>query len=84
MKKILLGLTLVATLTMVSCKQETKVEVGEAADAVGAEMDQAIDTAAARLDTAIDSTKSKTGAALEKGAAKMNAASEKMKEAAKK
>jgi hypothetical protein len=39
-----LGLAVVAALTVISCKQETKDKVGEATDAIGTEMDQAVDT----------------------------------------
>jgi hypothetical protein len=48
MKKTLLGLAVIAVLTLVSCKQDTKDS--EATDAIGAEMDQAVDTAAVKVD----------------------------------
>jgi hypothetical protein len=82
MKKTLLGLAFVAALITVSCKTETKDEMKEATEAVGAEMDEAIDTAAVKVDAAVDSTKAKVGETLEKGAAKMDEAGKKMKEAA--
>ncbi len=81
MKKTLLGLAFVAILITVSCKKETKDEMKEATEAVGAEMDEAIDTAAVKVDAAVDSTKAKVGETLEKGAEKMDAAGKKMKEA---
>jgi hypothetical protein len=37
MRNTLLGLAIVATLTIASCKQETKDKVGEATDAIGTE-----------------------------------------------
>jgi hypothetical protein len=52
MKKVLLSLAFVTTLMMVSCKQETKNQVGEATDAVGTEMGEAVDTAAAKVGAA--------------------------------
>jgi F0F1-type ATP synthase membrane subunit b/b' len=84
MKNTLLGLAIVATLTIVSCKQETKDKVGEAKDAIGAEMDQAVDTAAVKMDAAIDSTKSKISTKMKEGAAKMNQKADEMKEEVKK
>jgi hypothetical protein len=84
MKKAFLGLALVATLVLVSCKTETKDKVDDATEAVKTEMGEAIDTAAAKVDAAVDSTKAKMGETLEKGAEKMNAAGEKMKEGAEK
>jgi hypothetical protein len=84
MNKTLLTLAFVATLTMISCKQETKDQVGEATDAVGTEMGEAVDTAAVKMNAAIDSTKVKMGETMEKGAEKMGEAGGKMKEDAKK
>ena len=84
MKKTLLGVVLVATLVMVSCKIETKDKMKDASEAAKTEMGAAIDTAAAKVDAAIDSTKVKAGESLEKGAAKMDAAGKKMKEDAEK
>ena len=84
MKKTLLGLAVVAALTIISCKQETKDKVGEATDAIGTEMDQAVDTAAVKVDAAIDSTKSKISNKMKEGAAKMNEKAEEMKEESKK
>jgi cell division protein ZapA (FtsZ GTPase activity inhibitor) len=84
MKKTLLGLAIVAALTIISCKQETKDKVGEATDAIGTEMDQAVDTAAVKVDAAIDSTKSKISTKMKEGAAKMDQKADQMKEEAKK
>lgn len=84
MKKTLLGLAFVAALTITSCKQETKEKVGEATDAIGAELDQAVDTAAVKVDAAIDSTKSKISTKMKEGAAKINQKADQMKEEAKK
>jgi hypothetical protein len=84
MKKAFLGLALVATLVLVSCKKETNDKVEDATEAVKTEMGEAVDTAAAKVDAAVDSTKAKMGESLEKGAEKMNAAGKKMKEAAEK
>jgi hypothetical protein len=83
MKKTLLGLAVIAVLTLVSCKQDTKDKVGEATDAIGAEMDQAVDTAAVKVDAAIDSTKSKISNKMKEGAAKMDQKADEMKENAK-
>jgi uncharacterized protein YcfL len=69
MKKTLLGLAVIAVLTLVSCKQDKK---SEATDAIAAEMDQAVDTAAVKVDAAIDSTKSKISNKMKEGAAKMD------------
>jgi hypothetical protein len=62
----LLGLAVVATLTLVSCKQETKDQVGEATDAIGTEMGDAVDTAAVKVDAALDSTKVKISNTIKK------------------
>jgi hypothetical protein len=56
---------------LVSCKQETKDQVGEATDAIGTEMGDA-DTAAVKVDAALDSTKVKISNDKE-GAEKMDA-----------
>ncbi|SDX35234.1 hypothetical protein SAMN05443667_101285 [Flavobacterium gillisiae] len=84
MKKTLLGLAVVATLTLVSCKQETKDQVGEATDAIGTEMGDAVDTAAVKVDAALDSTKVKISNTMKEGAEKMDAKADKMKEDAEK
>lgn len=84
MRNTLLGLAIVATLTIASCKQETKDKVGEATDAIGAEMDQAVDTAAVKVDAAIDSTKSKISTKMKEGAAKLDQKADQIKEDAKK
>jgi hypothetical protein len=80
MKKIFLGLSLIATLVLVSCKTETKNKIEDASEAVKTEMGEAIDTAAAKVGAAIDSSKVKAGKTLEKGAKKMNEAGEEIEE----
>jgi hypothetical protein len=73
-----LGLAVVAALTVISCKQETKDKVGEATDAIGTEMDQAVDTAAVKQTTLPSiSTKSKISNKMKEGAAKMNESAKK-------
>jgi|TARA_R110000851_G_scaffold178223_2_gene325122 hypothetical protein len=84
MKKVLLSLAFVTTLMMVSCKQETKDQVGEATDAVGTEMGEAVDTAAAKVDAALDSTKVKISNTMKEGAEKIDDKADKMKEDAEK
>jgi hypothetical protein len=84
MKKVFLGLALVVTLGLVSCKKDTKDKIEDATEAVKTEMGEAADTAAAKVDAAVDSTKAKMGESLEKGAKKIDAAGKKMKEAAEK
>jgi hypothetical protein len=84
MKKVLLSLAFVTTLMMVSCKQETKDQVGEATDAVGTEMGEAVYTSAAKVDAALDSTKVRISNTLKEGAGKMDDKADKMKEDAEK
>ena len=55
MKKIFLGIALVAVL--LSCKEETKEKVKEASKAVGADLKQAADSAKVKAKKAIDSSK---------------------------
>jgi hypothetical protein len=50
---------------LVSCKQETKDQVGEATDAIGTEMGDAVDTAV-KVDAALDSTKVKISNTIKK------------------
>jgi hypothetical protein len=50
---------------LVSCKQETKDQVGEATDAIGTEMGD-VDTAAVKVDAALDSTKVKISNTIKK------------------
>jgi hypothetical protein len=66
---------------LVSCKQETKDQVGEATDAIGTEMGDAVDTAAVKVDAALDSTKVKIN--LIKEVLKNGCEADKMKEAEK-
>jgi hypothetical protein len=49
---------------LVSCKQETKDQVGEATDAIGTEMGDAVDTV--KVDAALDSTKVKISNTIKK------------------
>jgi hypothetical protein len=83
MRKIILGLAFLATVT-VSCKEETKEKIEDANEAVVSDVKEEMDTAAVKVDNAVDTLQSKTGKALEKSAEKLDKAADKMKEAAKK
>ncbi|MCO6175214.1 hypothetical protein NHF50_09155 [Flavobacterium sp. NRK F10] len=78
MKKTALALVFIAILT-VSCKEETKEKIDDAADAVKTEVKEKIDTTAAKMEAHVDTLKVKTGEALGKGAEKLNEAAEEIK-----
>jgi gas vesicle protein len=67
MKKVILALAFVSTLSFVSCKESTEEKVEDATEAVGNE----IETAAENTADAIDSTATKVGNDIEEGAEKV-------------
>lgn len=72
MKKVFLGLALVTSLLIVSCKESTEEKVEEATEAVGEE----IQTATENTVDAIDSTATEMGNDIQEG---VDAAKEEMK-----
>ena len=80
MKKIFLGIALVAVL--LSCKEETKEKVKEASKAVGADLKQAADSAKVKAKKVIDSSKvgEKAKVIIAKGAGQVEKGAKKVKE----